>query len=89
MQRTTGYRLQATDPSPAEPEPQVHYRLRRAGMLLFQGFAPEPHVLRAENLRVKRRFRRVVLQDRAVTSCTKPVVRSLKPVVKDRAYATR
>jgi hypothetical protein len=29
-------------PSPAEPEPQVHDRLSRAGMLLFQGFAPNP-----------------------------------------------
>ena len=32
----------ATDPSPAEPEPKVHNGLRRAGMLLFQGFAPNP-----------------------------------------------
>ena len=27
-------------PQPAEPEPKVHYRLRRVGTLLFQGFAP-------------------------------------------------
>jgi hypothetical protein len=32
----------AIEPSPAEPEPQVHDRLSRAGMLLLQGFAPHP-----------------------------------------------
>ena len=29
---------------------------------VVSGLRPEPHVLRAENLRVKRSFRRVVLQ---------------------------
>jgi hypothetical protein len=37
---------------------------------VVSGLRPEPHVLRAENLRVNRRFRRVVLQSNAVATQT-------------------
>ena len=42
--------------SPAEPEPKVHYRHRRAGMLLLQGFAPHPTYYASKTLVRKGNF---------------------------------
>ena len=53
-------------PQPGGAGTKVHYRLRRAGMLLLQGFAPHPTHYAAKFLRMKGRFRRVVLQTTAL-----------------------